>query len=129
MKKIVYFISFLLLLVSCSESLEDRAAREAQDITRKMCPTPYINNERTDSCAFNQETKTYTYYKKLKDQADNKEFIHKNYKKLCNTLVKSIRENTKIDPYKKKEFNFRYVYRSAKDNEILLDKTITPKEY
>ena len=37
---------FASLLVSCTESLEDKAAREAKEYTEKYCPTPYVNDAR-----------------------------------------------------------------------------------
>ena len=51
----------LSLLMSCQESMEDKAARAAADYTRKYCPTPVINYTRTDSVSFNKSTRTYTY--------------------------------------------------------------------
>ena len=48
-KKLIYIGIFASLLVSCTESLEDKAAREAKEYTEKYCPTPYVNDSRTDS--------------------------------------------------------------------------------
>ena len=47
-KKLIYIGIFASLLVSCTESLEDKAAREAKEYTEKYCPTPYVTTpERT----------------------------------------------------------------------------------
>ncbi len=59
-KKLIYIGIFASLLVSCTESLEDKAAREAKEYTEKYCPTPYVNDSRTDSAAFDKNTKTCT---------------------------------------------------------------------
>ena len=45
-KKLIYIGIFASLLVSCTESLEDKAAREAKEYTEKYCPTPYVNDAR-----------------------------------------------------------------------------------
>ena len=62
MKKTIRCIIALTLLASCTESLEDRAVREAREYTEKVRPTPYINDSRTDSAVFDKTSRTYTYY-------------------------------------------------------------------
>ena len=52
MKKLIYTAVLVSLLASCTESLEDKAAREAKEYTEKYCPTPYVNDSRTDSATF-----------------------------------------------------------------------------
>ena len=48
MKKIIFPIMLITMLASCSESIEDRAVREAKEYTEKVCPTPFVNDGRTD---------------------------------------------------------------------------------
>jgi len=129
MKKALLFLSVITLLSSCSDSLEDRAEKEARDFSRKHCPTPYINFERTDSCSFDRNTRTYTFYKRFSGKADNKEAIEKNMPKLRDLLVQNLRNDTKSKAYKAEGFKFRYIYRSDKNNEVLIDETITQKDY
>ena len=81
-KKLIYIGIFASLLVSCTESLEDKAAREAKEYTEKYCPTPYVNDARTDSAAFDKTKKMYTYYISLRNKADNKQAIDANRDKL-----------------------------------------------
>ena len=83
-KKLIYIGIFAPLLVSCTESLEDKAAREAKEYTEKYCPTPYVNDARTDSAAFDKTKKMYTYYISLRNKADNK-------RRLMPTRINSIR--------------------------------------
>ena len=66
MKKIIFPIMLITLLASCSESIEDRAAREAKEYTEKVCPTPFVNDGRTDSTVFDKNTRTYIYYMTLR---------------------------------------------------------------
>ena len=129
MKKQLLFLSLAMICASCSESLEDRAEKEAKDYTHKNCPTPYINYERTDSCVFYRNSKTYTFYKRFSDKADNKEAIDANRQKMRQLLVDNLRSDTKAKAYKDEGFAFRYVYRSDKTGDVLLDETVTAKDY
>ena len=54
MRKIFILLSAVALLFACQESMEDRAAREAKEYTKRMCPTPIYNDTRTDSVTFDK---------------------------------------------------------------------------
>ena len=89
MHKIYNIISFCILyalLISCQESLEERASQEAYNFTRKYCPTPFVNYVRTDSITFNKDTRSYTYYCTFGDILDNKDIIDANRNKIENML-------------------------------------------
>ena len=122
MKKIIYAIATLALTASCTESIEDKAAREAKEYTEKVCPTPFVNNGRTDSTVFDKSTRTYIYYMTLRDKADNAQVIDANHKKLYNIQKQSLDNNPGLKKYKEAHFTFRFVYRSAKNpNQVLMD--------
>ena len=113
---------FASLLVSRTESLEDKAAREAKEYTRKYCPTPYVNDARTDSAAFDKTKKMYTYYISLRNKADNKKAIDANKEKLHKIQKEALDNNPGLKKYKEEHFTFRFVYHSAKNpKEVLLD--------
>ena len=115
---------FASLLVSRTESLEDKAAREAKEYTRKYCPTPYVNDARTDSAAFDKTKKMYTYYISLRNKADNKKAIDANKEKLHKIQKEALDNNPGLKKYKEEHFTFRFVYHSAKNpKEVLLDDT------
>ena len=115
---------FASLLVSRTESLEDKAAREAKEYTRKYCPTPYVNDARTDSAAFDKTKKMYTYYISLRNKADNKKAIDANKDKLHKLQKEALDNNPGLKKYKEEHFTFRFVYHSAKNpKEVLLDDT------
>ena len=115
---------FASLLVSRTESLEDKAAREAKEYTRKYCPTPYVNDARTDSAAFDKTKKMYTYYISLRNKADNKKAIDANKDKLHKIQKEALDNNPGLKKYKEEHFTFRFVYHSAKNpKEVLLDDT------
>ena len=113
-------IMALTVMASCTESLQDKAAREAREYTEKNCPTPYINDSRTDSATFDKRTNTYTYYITLRGKADNKKAIDENRKKLHDLQQSSLDNNPGIQRYKEEHFAFRFVYRSESQPEVIL---------
>ena len=122
MKKAIYTLFLASLVVSCTESLEDKAVREAKEYTEKYCPTPYVNDSRTDSATFDKSTKTYVYYISLRNKADNKQVIEANKNKLHKIQKEALDNNPGLKKYKEEHFTFRFVYHSAKNpKEILLD--------
>ena len=62
MKRFLCLSLLTLLFVSCHESLEERAEREAREYTERNCPTPVVNFSRTDSVRFDREARNYIYY-------------------------------------------------------------------
>lgn len=121
MKKLIYVIS-LLSLVACTESLEDKAERKAKEYTEKYCPTPFVDESRTDSAVFDKASRTYTYYITLRGKADKPEVINANKKKLHDLQKQALDNNPNIKNYKEAHFSFRYVYHSASNpKQVLLD--------
>lgn len=126
MKKMLFLIvsSVLFGFSSCTESLEDKAEREAKEYTEKFCPTPVVNGSSTDSTVFDRTTKTYIYYITLSGNADKPEIIAKNRKVLHDTQKAALDNNPGIKKYKEAGLNFRFLYRSASHKDsVLLDDT------
>ena len=98
------------VFVSCHESLEKRAQREAREYTERNCPTPWDNNDvRTDSVGFDIDSRTYIYYCSVRGKADS---------------------NPNLKAFKEAAFSFAYILRSHKDaKQVLFSITITPKDY
>ena len=69
-------ISMTLFTACHHDSLEDRAERDARDYTERYCPTPFTDNQRTDSITFTRADKTFHYFYTLRDEADNAEIIN-----------------------------------------------------
>ena len=123
MHKIYNIISFCILyalLISCQESLEERASQEAYNFTRKYCPTPFVNYVRTDSITFNKDTRSYTYYCTFGDILDNKYIIDANRNKIENMLISSVKESTTMKPYLEAGFHYIYICRSEKNSDDIL---------
>ena len=124
MKKILIYLISAIAFTACSESLEDRAARDAKEYTEKYCPTPYVNDSRTDSASFDKQTRVYTYYMTLRNKADNEQIISEHRKELREVQKQSIDNNPGLKQYKDKHFSFRIIYHSASQpGKVLLDET------
>lgn len=130
MKKLLIIFCALMAFTACQESLEDRAARELSEFTKKNCPTPVQQDLRTDSASYDAQTRTLRYYFRLYGKTDNAQGISQNKKKIRQMLLDGLKSNTKLKAYKDNGFNFRYIYRSNSDpSKTLLDFTFTQKDY
>ena len=104
MKNILLFATALLLLTSCQESLEERAAREAREVTESKCPMPIGDNMYLDSIVFDIPTLTQTQYFRKNTPS---------YKALMN-----------------KGISFRYIYGStAEPEKTYIDITVKKEDY
>lgn len=117
------FFFLAVCLVACQESMEERAAREAYNYTRKFCPTPFVNCIRTDSVVFDGRTRTYLYYCTFGDVLDDSEVISANRQKVEDILRSSIRQSTTMKQYVEAGFHFRYICRSEKSPSVVLIQT------
>lgn len=95
MKNFLIILSVFALFASCQQSLEDRAAKEMAEYTRKNCPTPVVNNENVDSATFEPSTRTVHYYYKLHGEIDNAAIIAKHRKEMRAALLNDLRSDTK----------------------------------
>lgn len=117
-------------LVSCQESMEDRAAREAKEFTEKYCPTPPQNGTITDSIVFDKATGTQTTYVRMTGDIDNAEAIAENEAEIKKVLLDAVKHDTSLKAYKENGFNIQYVCRSDSDpKRVLLSVKFTPKDY
>lgn len=127
MKKYLLIPLVAFSLVSCHESLEERAEREAKEFTEKNCPMKVSEYIMNDSMTYEKETRTIHYYYSIHGKADTTALDKKKAKA---ELIKGVKDATGIRNYKEKGFNFAYTYFSTKNkNQILLDIRVTPKEY
>lgn len=119
------------VFVSCHESLEKRAQREAREYTERNCPTPWDNNDvRTDSVGFDIDSRTYVYYCSVRGKADNADFINANRQVLTDNLKEEVNSTPNLKAFKEAAFSFAYILRSHKDaKQVLFSITITPKDY
>jgi hypothetical protein len=131
MKKLFLMVTTIILLTACQESLEERAAREAREVTEAKCPMPIGNNMYMDSVVFNIPTLTQTQYFRFIGDTDNDSVVttleNTNVKE---TLVQELKNTPNYKALMQRGVNFRYVYRSTKNPEkTYLDITIVKEDY
>lgn len=126
---LVAFPSLSFLFVGCRKSIEDRAVEEAALYTKRFCPTPYREDSRMDSVTFDKETHTYTYYYTFRNKLDDKVMLGKNHKGIREALRKNLMNDTGVKIYKDYGFKFRYLARSLRNGDIILDETYTKRQY
>ena len=131
MKKLFLMVTTIILLTACQESLEERAAREALEVTEAKCPMPIGNNMYMDSVVFNIPTLTQTQYFRFIGDTDNDSVVttleNTNVKE---TLVQELKNTPNYKALMQRGVSFRYVYRSTKNPEkTYLDITIVKEDY
>ena len=129
-KKFFILLAMVALLLACQESLENRAARESDEYTRKFCPVKINDNTTLDSLTFDITSHTFTRYFSI--VADSQSIQRAEEKKayFAEELIKEVKLDTSLKPFKENGYAFRFVYRSANDPSfILYDKTVTKEEY
>lgn len=130
MRKTLVLALATIVLTGCHRTnLEDLAAKTAEEYTERYCPTPFEDNQRTDSVSFDRATHTFGYYYTLSGEIDDPEIVLKNKKQIAISILGSLKDNTSMKEYKQAGYNFRYVFRSQKSGNILIEKTFTKKEY
>ena len=121
-----------IVLVSCQESLEERAAREAKEMTESKCPMPVDNNTILDSVVFDIPTLTQTQYFRFIGESDDSsrlEEISGAYD-LKELLIRELKGQTSYKTLMNRGVNFRYVYRSTRQRDkIYFDFTLTKEDY
>ena len=116
------------MLISCQESLEERAAREAREMTETKCPMPVGDNLVLDSVAFDIPTLTQSQYFRVMGDLDNDSLFE-----LVDSRALLLAELKNTPSYKQlmdRGAAFHYVYHSSSDpDKVLLDLTLLPEDY
>lgn len=127
MKKILLF-AFVIMLFSCHENLEERAAREVKEYTEKKCPVAIDQYTIIDSITFDKSTKTVHSYYSLRGDADSTGIL--NDDNVRPALIDELKRNTNNRMYKEAGFRFAYTYTSASRKGLVLYETLlTTKDY
>lgn len=126
-KHFSYLMLMLFALLSCAESLEERAFREAQEFTEKNCPAPITRELAIDSMTFNKDSHTFTYYYSISPKCNIDGLDVANTETM---LLRELRIQTNLMRYKQAGYSFRYIYYSLKEPEKhLIDVTYHQKDY
>lgn len=129
MMRIVFlFGAFAILLAACQESLEQRAAREAREMTETKCPMPIGDNMYLDSIVFDIPNLTQSQYFRVCGDLDNDTvFMNTDSRSL---LLSELKNSPSYRPLLDKGVLFHYVYRSGSDPEkVMLELTLAPADY
>lgn len=132
MKKFLLYASALLLLTSCQESWEEKAAREAREVTESKCPMPIGDNMYLDSIVFDIPTLTQTQYFRFTGKEDNDSSAESKVKNndLKGILVTELKNTPSYKVLINKGITFRYLYGSTANTEkTYIDITITKEDY
>lgn len=130
MKKLMFLFLSPLLLASCHESLEQRAAREAREFTEKNCPQDVNENMVYDSLTFDSSTRTFHYWYTISGRADDDAVIARSRKQISSQLLESIRSDIGTKNYKEAGFGFAVTCHSAKQKgKVLFQQQFTQKDY
>ena len=124
-RKLFFIAAALLFITSCQKSLEERAADDASEYTRRECPRKIADNILQDSMAFDKDTKTILYYYTLSGPLDNKQQLESRYDEYNRKFAEGIKSTPALKVYVDAGFGFSYVYRSEKTDSILLQLNIT----
>ena len=131
MKKFFLLATALLLLTSCQESLEERAAREAREVTESKCPMPLGDTMYLDSIVFDIPTLTQTQYFRFTGIKDNDSTVATMKEtNLKDVLVTELKNTPSYKTLMKRGVSFRYIYRSTLDSQkTYIDITIRQEDY
>ncbi|MBR0275795.1 MAG: membrane lipoprotein lipid attachment site-containing protein [Prevotella sp.] len=111
MKKTIFLALLAVLLTSCRESLEDRAAREAETYTEQTCPYRMDEFTTLQAVKFDKATHTFTNEYTLRGDAD-RELSEAEKENIRTALEKSLQNDTKQRVYREAGYSYRYVYYS-----------------
>jgi hypothetical protein len=123
-----FLLLLLIVLCACQETLEERGAREANDYTRKHCPTSVGESIRMDSMTFDVSTHTFSYCYTLSGAIDDSTVIHQGDPRTL--LLQQLRNSANLRLYKEAGYSFRYVYYSSRrPGHLLFDTVFDRKDY
>ena len=127
--KTFLLLAAAVMFTACQESLEERAAREAREVTENKCPMPVGDNMMLDSIVFDIPTLTQSQYFRFIGDNDNDSVVYalQDAKRI---LVAELKSTPTYRSLMNKGVSFRYVYRSNKNPEkTYLDITLTKEDY
>ena len=131
MRKMLLLAMSAFILFSCQESLEERAAREAREVSENKCPMPIGNNMYLDSIVFDIPSLTQIQYFRFIGDTDNDSMVvAMRDADLKGALIQELKNTPTYKTLMKRGANFRYIYRSTKDrSKTYFDFIISKSDY
>ena len=128
MKRILLLFAAVSMLAACQESIEERAAREAREMTQAKCPMPIGDNMYLDSVVFDIPTLTQSQFFSVYGDLDNDSVFGSVDTKAI--LLDELRNSPSYRPLLERGVAFRYRYCSTVEpKKVMLDITLTPEDY
>ena len=122
------FFAASFMLISCQESLEERAAREAREMTETKCPMPVADNVILDSIVFDIPTLTQSQYFRVMGDLDNDSLFESVDSR--SLLLQELKNAPSYRALMKRGVFFHYIYHSTKSpSKVMLELTLTPEDY
>ena len=112
MRKTLLTVMAALLLTACQETLEEKAAKEAEIYTKKNCPARIADNLTMDSLTYEQQTRSLHYYYTITGAADSVGLL--NPETARSALLTELKNTTSMMAYKEAGFAFAYTYHSQR---------------
>jgi hypothetical protein len=122
MRKTLLTVMAALLLTACQETLEEKAAKEAEIYTKKNCPARIADNLTMDSLTYEQQTRTLHYYYTITGAADSVGLL--NPETARSALLTELKNTTSMMAYKEAGFAFAYTYHSQRHRGTVLYETV-----
>ena len=122
MRKTLLTVMAALLLTACQETLEEKAAKEAEIYTKKNCPARIADNLTMDSLTYEQQTRTLHYYYTITGAADSVGLL--NPETARSALLTELKNTTSMMAYKEAGFAFAYTYHSQRPRGTVLYETV-----
>ena len=119
MRRFLLFALLALLLTGCRESLEDRAAREAETYTEQTCPYHMDKFTTLNAVKFDKATHMFTNEYTLKGDAD-RELSEAEKENIRVALEQSLTNDTKQRVYLDAGYAYRYIYYSESNPETII---------
>ena len=116
-------------LTACQESMVQRAARDAREMTEKKCPMPLdaegkVILERID---FDTATLTWQQHYLLNMQPEDGPIDQEEARHL---LLDELKNSPSYQPYMDNGFVFQYIYcRTSNPTDTLINLSLTPQDY
>lgn len=95
-----------LSLLSCHESLEERATRECREFTERNCPQQLGNGVVYDSLTFDAASHTLHHYYSVTGKADDARAFAEHADELRKAELEGIRRDISTQKYKEAGYNF-----------------------
>ena len=128
MKRLFFFMLSALTFAACQESIEERAARDAREVTEKKCPMPIGDEGRVILERVEFDIPSLTWKEDmLLDLSEGSEL---NYTEIKQVLLNELKNTPSYKPYMTNGFNFQYIYcRMSNPKDTLINLTLTKADY